>query len=378
LSNPYHIPFHKPTLIGGEEHAVLKAIHEGVWAKESSESHQFFENRFPGSKCFFTNSCSAALEIAVRSLNPGPGDEIMIPGYAYLAVANAVVNNGARPVYADVLPNGNIDVTSVAQNLSPKTKAVIAIHYAGNPFDINALWDLCEKNGIYLIEDAAQCIGSSYNSKPLGSTGHLACFSFDYMKNVTCGQGGLLIVNDKSLLSKVQTVYDNGSNRHDMLSQSRSFFDWAGKGNNARINPLSTYFLSAQLNALKEITETRLTNWNLYKQLLQPLEAAGKLHLPQPAEKHNGHIFYVITPDPNQRNRLRTYLREREIFCEHHYSSLAGSPYGRQFRNAGNALPNSEMLCHNLLRLPLHHQITAEEIEIVATGIESFYVKQLV
>ncbi len=378
MSNTHHIPFHKPTLTGGEDTAVVRAIQQGIWAKESKEAQQFFESYYSGSKCFFTNSCSSALEMAVRSLGMKAGDEIIIPGFAYLAVANAVVNNGAKPVFADVLPNGNLDVSKVVRHITASTRAIIAIHYAGNAFDIDALLQLCRKHNLYLIEDAAQSIGSSYNDKWLGSFGHLACISFDYMKNVSCGQGGLLILNDHSLLSGVQTVYDNGSNRHAMLNGTRNFFDWAGKGNNSQINPLSTYFLDVQLKALDEITEGRLRKWNLYKRLLNPLQEAGHIKLPQSGNKHNGHIFYIVTRTETERNSLRAHMRENNIFCEHHYSSLAESPYGKQFQTPGNDLHNAELLCHNLLRLPLYHEMSEEQVETVAANVEAFYVKQAV
>lgn len=201
-----HIPFHQPTFFREELNDLIQCTENSLWVIENKESKQFFINLFPCSTCFFTNSCSSALEIAIKALNLQQGDEV-IPGYGYVAVANAVVNNSAIPVFADVeLTNGNIDSNAVSRLITPKTKAVIAIHYAGVPFAIDSLLEVCNEHKIWLIEDAAQCLGSQYNNKPLGAFGHIACISFDYMKNVTCGQGGLLIVNDPSLLPQIQSI----------------------------------------------------------------------------------------------------------------------------------------------------------------------------
>lgn len=374
LKNASHIPFHKPTFIGGEVESIQQAIFSGNWIKDSEDCKFFFNNHFPNSNCFLTNSCSSALELAVRALGIGVGDEIIIPAFGYVAAANAVVNNGARPVFADVLLfNGNLDIESVASCITPRTKAVIAIHYAGNALDIIALLKLCNQNHIFLIEDAAQCMSSSLNNKQLGSFGHLACLSFDYMKNISCGQGGLLIVNDSSFLSATQTTYDNGTNKKPFSTGEEKKFDWVSKGSNCQINPLASYFLSVQLKSLKHITDTRLKSWNLYYQLLLPLEKMGKAILPHPLDNHNGHIFYLITDSESQRNSLRDFLRMEGVYSEQHYSSLAKSAFGRQFANPKQSIVNSERLCSCLLRLPLWNKISEEEIKRVVAHIFDFY-----
>jgi len=314
--------------------------------------------------------------MAVKTLDLELGDEVIIPAFGYVAVANAVVNNGAKPVFADVLAaSGNLDPHSVQAHITTRTKAVIAIHYAGNPAHIDALCKICDDAGIYLIEDAAQCIGSSYNHKPLGSFGHLSCLSFDYMKNVSCGQGGLLIVNDKSLLSQVQTIYDNGTNRFALLNGSQKYFEWVSRGNNFRINQIASHFLAGQLKSLNNITEDRLINWKLYYELLTPLKQAGKITLPENSYSHNGHIFYVVANSEVERNALRGFLRETGIFSEHHYTSLAHSAFGKQFAESGNTLLNSEKLCHQLLRLPLWYQMPEEDVRNVVSVVTDFYEK---
>jgi len=376
LNSLYHIPFHKPTYTKQDLASVEQAFVAENWSKDNEEAKEFFRQYYPNSLTLFTNSCSSALEMAIRVLELKADDEVIIPAFGYVAVANAVVNNGAVPVFADVDPkSGNIDIKSIEACITNRTKAVIAIHYAGNPIDIEGLQKLCRGAGIFFIEDAAQCIGSSYNHQPLGSFGHLACLSFDYMKNVSCGQGGLLIVNDKNLLSKVQTAYDNGTNRFALLNGTQKYFEWVSKGNNYRINPIASHFLNGQLKGLKQITEDRLRSWRLYYELLFPLQAKGQLTLPENRNCHNGHIFFLVTSSADVRNELRNYLRERGIFSEHHYTSLAHSAYGMQFAHNNNSVQLSERLCHQLLRLPLWYQMTEDDVRKVVEVISSFYSK---
>ena len=370
------IPFHRPIFIGDEHTKLKQVIADGTWIKESEEVKIFFKKYYSEGTCFLTNSCSSALEMCVRALGIGEGDEVIIPGFGYVAVANAVVNNGARPIFVDVnLFDGNIDSEKASKYITAKTKAIIAIHYAGRAFDISGLLKVCEQKNIFLVEDAAQSMGSYVDEKPLGSFGHLACLSFDYMKNITCGQGGLIIVNDSALLTKIHSVYDNGTNRQALIEGSQINFDWLSKGNNCQINPLASHFLAVQLNSYKKLTDSRVHKWNLYYELLEPLQRSGKLTLPVNKSNHNGHIFYLITSSENERAELRSFLKENSIASEQHYSSLTESSFGKQFADSNISLFNSEILCNQLLRLPLWNYISNEEIHFVASVIKSFYSK---
>jgi dTDP-4-amino-4,6-dideoxygalactose transaminase len=272
-----------------------------------------------------------------------------------------------------MLPTGNLDINSVAQCVSEKTKAIIVLHYAGNAGNIIQLLDFCKSKGLYLIEDAAQCIGSTFDNKPLGCFGHIGCLSFDYMKNVTCGQGGLLIVNDKKFLRNVQTIYDNGTNKYALLNGEKNYFEWVGKGSNCQMNPLASHFLFVQLMALELITKNRVAKWNLYYQMLLPLMEEGKIGLNNPSLTHNGHIFYLTTRSKEERDELRMRLKERSISIQHHYSSLSNSFFGKQFNTGEISLSNSEKLCNQLIRLPLWHTISSSQIETVCSEITGFY-----
>lgn len=368
------VPFHKPFLVGTEMPCLQEAVIAGRWQKESEACLSFFASYFPGSRCFLTNSCSTALDMALRLLCLQPEDEIIIPAFGYVAVANAVVLNGARPVYADVTAaDGNICPQSITAAITAKTKAIIGIHYAGRPFDVEALLTICRQHNLWLIEDAAQSMGTAIQNKNLGSFGHIACLSFDYLKNISCGQGGLLIVNDPQLAEIAQIANDSGTDKQKMLEGRQEQFDWVGIGYNIHINPLGSFFLQQQLQALPHITANRLASWNRYHQQLLPLHEAGKIFLPEAGIPHNGHIFYLLTDSLQQRKELRAFLRSHQVFAEHHYSPLAESPFGKSFARPQPALTNTTLYCQHLLRLPLWNNMPEEDIDQVCSLIKSFY-----
>ncbi len=368
------VPFHKMSLAGNESAYIREAIKNNSWATEDSSTHHFLDKYFNPSKTFLTSSCSAALEIAIRGLGICNGDEVIIPAFGYVAVANAVTINGATPVFAEILlENGNIDIRSIEKCITPKTKAVIGIHYGGNPMDMQQLMALCLERKVVLIEDAAQGFGAHFNGKPLGLLGHIGCISFDYMKNISCGQGGLLIVNDPQLISNVQIVYDNGTNKKEMVDGKVDQFEWVGNGNNYKINPIASYFLAAQIQCLQEITQYRLKSWGKYYQQLLPLAQAGHIGLPSVNDGHNGHIFYILLKTNAQRNVLRNYLKTNGISAEYHYTSLPASSFGKKFTTGESMFPNSDLYCSCLLRLPLWNTISDEEIEKVTDTIITFF-----
>ena len=367
------IPFNK-NIFCGDEVNFLQAVEKSDWMKESGKLLDFLGRYFSTQNCFLTNSCSSALHLSLAALDLQKGDEIIIPAFGYVAVANAVVNNGAIPVFADVgLEDCNISLESIVNCITPRTRAVIGIHYAGNAFDVQNISALCNKRGLVLIEDAAQAFGSTYLNKPLGSFGHIACISFDYMKNVTCGQGGLVIVNEKSFLEKIQILHDNGTNKHQFENGEKNHFEWVGKGFNFNINPIASYFLGMQIESIHKINEIRMASWNIYSELLKPLEGKGYLALPKVQEGHNAHIFYVREETEQARASLRNYLLSKNIISQPHYSSLAYSPFGKAFYRELNSIKNAEKLSGCLLRLPLWNTMQKEEVLTVVDAVSAYY-----
>ena len=352
----------------------LQAVEKSDWMKESNILSEFLKRYFSTQRCFLTNSCSSALHLSVAALDLQKGDEIIIPAFGYVAVANAVVNNGAIPVFADVgLEDCNISLKSIVNCITPRTRAVIGIHYAGNAFDIQNISALCKERGLVLIEDAAQALGSTYLNKPLGSFCHIACISFDYMKNITCGQGGLIIVNEKKFLEKIQILHDNGTNKNQFESGKKDHFEWIGKGFNFNINPIASHFLGIQIESIQRINERRIENWNIYNDLLKPLESKGYIALPKVQEGHNAHIFFVREETEQARTSLRNYLLNKNIISQPHYSSLANSPFGKAFYREFNSIKNAEKISNCLLRLPLWNTMQKEEVLTVVDAISAYY-----
>lgn len=373
MSTPETIPFYKTVASGEEMRFIELAMNTAIWNKENQTVHHFFLDYFSGSSLFFTNSCASALELGVRALGIGIGDEVIIPAFGYVAVANAVVNCGARPVFADVLLcNANIDVISVKEKINERTKAIIVIDYAGNACDFNALRDLCDLHNIYLIEDAAQAVGSFHKGKPLGGFGDLGCLSFDYMKNITCGQGGLLVVNKIDLLEKVNLVFNEGTDRESFFKGGKAFYEWVYHGNNYKINPLATHFLAGQIEKLPDITRERVSSWNFYQELCKPLAEKGWFSIPDSSYSGNGHIFFILLHTSAEQHNLRAFLRENSIYAEFHYTSLPHSIFGQQF--AGSvSFPVADIFSTRLLRLPIWNGISMNEIRRVVDVIWNYF-----
>jgi dTDP-4-amino-4,6-dideoxygalactose transaminase len=372
---PVKVPFHKLHELTTEIETTSNALLNNKWNTESADVHLFFSNYFGHQRLFFTNSCSSALEVAVRALNLQPTDEVIVPAYTYVAVPNAVVNCAARPVFADVCDkSGNINPHAIENAITPNTKAVIVIHYAGNACAIEQIKALCNQYKLLLIEDAAQAIGTYIGKKPMGSWGHLATLSFDYMKNITCGQGGLLIVNDETLLNRIQVIMDNGTNRKKFIAGEDTRFEWQSAGYNVQINPLATYLLSPQLAMLGKITQQRLVAWNMYHQKLTPLCETKHIQLPPLTNKpSNGHIFFIITGSETERKNLRSFMQAKGVYAEPHYSMLVESLYGQKFATNSTGFIHAKKLADRLLRLPMWNGITEAEIETVCNSIYDFY-----
>ena len=372
--NDYFVPFHVPSFLGSEFDFIKSNFRPDYLISGYEQCNIFFESYYPQSSSFLVNSCSSALEVALRVLNVKEGDEVIIPGFGYVAVANAVLINGAKPVLADVSAiDGNIDVSSIEKSITPQTKAVIAIHYAGRAFEIDSILQICNKYGIYLIEDAAQAMGVKFNGQPLGSFGDIACLSFDYMKNISCGQGGLLIVNNKNLNDRAYAMLENGVNKKDLAMGRAYVFDWLCAGSNLKMNPIASFFLFEHLKEYEKITFQRISVWNYYCSLLSNLKERGIIRFPELSLHHNGHIFFIITGSKEEKQRLRSYLREKHIFCEPHYSLLTDTTFGREVITTQNDLTASKIFCESLLRLPIWNSISSTHIETVVNAIHKFY-----
>lgn len=376
------IPHHIPTFTG-REFDVLKEESRNdpsffAAKKFEKKCAAFFAEQFKDSKLLFTGSCARALELSVMLAGIKPGDEVIMPSYTFVASANAVAQFGGVPVFVDVRRDTlNIDEKLIEAAITPRTKAIMPVHYGGVGCQMEAIVQLAEKHGLYIIEDAAHGIQATYNNRPLGSYGHLNCLSFDSMKNISCGEGGLLIITKPELFERAEICYDQGTDRYRFNRGEVPFFQWVDAGSNFKMHDYTAGILWAQLQEAERITEKRLDDWNYYHRALEPLHDEVEFELPQvPAQcGHNAHIFFVRLRNENARTELMNHLREKEIFTTHHYIPLHSSIYGKMVCrfNGEDRYTTKESL--RLLRLPLYYSIERSAQTRVVEAIADFFKK---
>lgn len=373
------IPQSQPTILGEER----KYIEELV------SNPDYFKNRHFLSKCVdliakkyvtsglnLTNSCTQALELAAILLNIQPGDEVILPSFTYISTANAFVMRGAVPVFVDIEPDTmNINPTWVGEAISGKTKAIVPVHYAGVGCAMNKIMAISKEFNIPVIEDAAHCYLAEYDGKMLGSLGDFGCLSFDYVKNLNCGEGGMLIVNREKYLEDLEMIYENGTNRAAFKRGEVEKFIWKNVGSNFYPSDLTAAFLYPQLKAAQDITQERLGYWELYLELLEPLQKKGVIEIPQiPGTcKHNAHIFWIKTKDQQERTDLIKFLSGKEIQTAFHYIPLHSTKFGRKVSRFHGDDKFTTTESERLLRLPLYYKIGKENINKVAEEIYRFY-----
>ncbi len=348
-----------------------KLSHGGAFAGRCQD---FFQARYGYRKCFLTSSCTDALEMSALLLNLSAGDEVIVPAYTYVSTANAFALRGARIVFADSgSDNPNIDPTCIEALITERTKAIIVVHYAGIACDMEPIMALARKQGLFVVEDAAQAIDSTYKGKPLGSIGHLAALSFHDTKNVTCGEGGLLIVNDDRFVARAEILCSNGTNRAAFLRGEVDKYTWNDLGSSYLPSELSAAFLLAQLGGLEEIQTRRKAIWESYRAQLEEVSHGGVFSLPCIPDfaAHNAHIFYLVFREAAVRKALGAHLKGKGISTATHFVSLHASPYCKS-HYPPTAAPNSDRYTDCLLRLPLYCDLGKAEVDEVVSQIKAF------
>lgn len=332
------------------------------------------EQIFTNSDLFLTHSATGALEMIATLLNIEPGDEIIIPSFSFVSTASAFVNKGAIPVFIDINPTTlNIDDTIIEQAITVKTKAIIAMHYGGNPCNLKAIRTICDKYNLVLIEDAAMGFGATYEEQPLGSFGDLSVISFDITKHIQAIQGGLLIVNDKVFTKRAQTIYNIGTNRTDFQDGIVPYYEWVDYGSKYQMNELNAAILEEQLNNSLDILNHRKEISKLYYEKLLPFEIANSIKMiPFEALNTNIHEFYILLNSEQERDDLKAYLNLHNIEAMFHYIPLHKSIMGaRKGRFIGSN--TTENISKRLLRLPFHSEISTIDIEEVVRCIDLFF-----
>ncbi|MBC6988304.1 dTDP-4-amino-4,6-dideoxygalactose transaminase [Hymenobacter sp. BT491] len=372
------IPFNKPFLAGQELHYIRQAVAQGKLSGNGEFTQlcqRFFQQRYGIPKALLTTSATTALEMAALLLDLHPGDEVIMPSFTFTSTANAFVLRGARIVFADsYLGNPNLDISQLASLITPRTKAIVPVHYAGVACDMAPLLALAEEHGIWVIEDAAQAIEGYYLEKPLGAIGHLAAFSFHETKNVIAGEGGLLAINDERFAERAEILWEKGTNRAAFFRGEAARYQWIDVGSSFLPSELTAAYLWAQLEQITAIWEQRLQQWHRYATALQPLAEAGHCALPDiPAyATHNGHIFYLICRDTNERQALIQHLAEHQILAVFHYQTLHNSPFYHNLHD-GRQLPHARRFAECLLRLPLYFELSETDQQRVIAAVNSFY-----
>jgi len=374
----HRIPFNKAHVSGKESEYVARAIAAGELAADGRFTKgcaRLMEERFGIAKVLMMPSCTAGLEMAALLCDIEPGDEVILPSYTFVSTANAFLRAGARPVFVDIRPDTlNLDETLVEAAISPRTKAIVPVHYAGVSCEMDVLSELAKKHGLLVVEDAAQGVHSYYRDRALGSIGDLGAYSFHDTKNYVSGEGGALTINNRALLERAEIIRDKGTNRQKFFRGEIDKYTWVDIGSSFLPAELTCAFLQAQLEQLDPILQRRRAIAERYAERLAPLERAGLLRGPRvPAHcRQNYHMFYILLASEPAREGLALHLRQSGIQAVSHYVPLHLSPMGRRWGYEDGSLPVTEDLAGRLLRLPLYFDLSASDQDEVCDGISSY------
>ena len=379
------IPFNKPHLTGKEAHYMYEAVYECKLSgngKFTKRCQQWFQERYGFRKTLLTTSGTDALEMCAMLCELQPDDEVIIPSYTFVSTALAFLREGAKVVFADSMQrNPNIDADTLESLVTPRTRVIVPVHYAGVACNMDAIMAVAKKHNLLVVEDAAQAIDSYYQSpitnhqSPLGGISHLAAFSFHETKNITAGgEGGLLVVNDERFVRRAEILWEKGTNRAEFFRGEVNKYGWVDKGSSFLPSEVNAAFLWAQLENIEDIQSKRKALWQRYWERLQPLAAKGLFSLPDIPDyaTNNAHMFYLVLPNLEARTGLIAHLREQGAQAVFHYLSLHSSPYYHT-RHDGRALPECDRYADCLVRLPLYYDLSLEQVDHICEAIATYY-----
>ena len=364
------IDFNRPHLTGKETHYIYQAVADGKLSGNgvfTKKCQQFFEERYGFKKCLLTTSCTDALEMAAILCDIQPGDEVIVPSYTFVSSALAFVRAGAKIVFADSMKeNPNIDAEKIEALITPRTKAIVPVHYAGVACDMDRIMEIANRHNILVVEDAAQAISAEYKGRPLGSIGHLSAFSFHETKNIIAGEGGMLCINDERFIRRAEIIWEKGTNRAEFFRGEVNKYGWVDTGSSFLPSEVIAAFLWAQLEHLDDIQARRKHLWELYYTHLSPLASSPNslIALPSLPEyaTNNAHMFYLVCKSLEQRTALIKHLKENGIQAVFHYLSLHSSPYYMD-KHDGRALPECDRYADCLVRLPMFYDLKDEQVK---------------
>lgn len=374
------IPFNQPFIIGNEIQNIKQSVKSGKISGDgvfTKKCQNFFEDKYGFKKVLLTSSCTDALEMCAILCDINPGDEVIIPSFTFVSTANAFAIRGAKIIFADCKSKfPNIDEEKIEGLITKKTKVIVVVHYAGFACNMDKIIDVANKHGIFVIEDAAHSIDSYYKGTPLGSIGDLGTFSFHETKNIICGEGGMLAINNKRFIKRAEIIREKGTNRSAFFRGEVNKYGWIDIGSSYLPSEISAAFLYGQIEYLDTIQSKRITLWNKYYSLLQPLAEKGKIILPAIPDNatNNGHIFYILCKNKNERNKLLSYLNKNNINAIFHYLPLHKSLYYKKIsKNQNITLPNTEKISDTIIRLPLYYKLNFSQLKFISDKIYVFF-----
>lgn len=376
------INFNMPPYTGTEMTYIEEAIKnhkicgDGIFTKTCSK---WIEEHTGTKRALLTTSCTHAIELAALLADIKPGDEIIMPSYTFVSTADAFVLRGAKIVFVDIRSDTmNIDETLIEDAITEKTKAIVPVHYAGVACEMDVICDIAKRKDLYVIEDAAQGVMSSYKGKALGSIGDFGCYSFHETKNFSMGEGGALLIKNENIIKRAEIIREKGTNRSQFFRGEIDKYTWMEAGSSYLPSELNAAYLWGQLKEAEIIQTNRMENWEAYYAMLKPLEQEHLIELPVvPSEcEHNAHMFYIKVRCLDERTELINYLREKDIYSVFHYIPLHNSPAGKKLGIFYGEDRYTTKESERLLRLPMYYGLKSCEVEYIAESIKQFYVKR--
>jgi dTDP-4-amino-4,6-dideoxygalactose transaminase len=377
--NEIKIPYNKPSIVGKELEYIKQAVDSGKISGDgffSKKCAGFIEKRYGIKKALLTTSCSTALDIASILIDIKDGDEVILPSYTFVSTANSFYMRGAKLKFVDIREDTlNIDENKIEEAITPETRAIAVVHYAGVSSGMNRILEIARENNIYVIEDAAQGIESKYKGSYLGAMGDIGCYSFHETKNIICGEGGAILINNEKFLERAEIIREKGTDRSKFFRGEVDKYTWVDVGSSYLPSEILSAFLYAQLENIELIINSRKSLWKYYYDNLRELEEDGFIKRPVIPEnyEHNGHLFYVIVKNGKIRDNLLQYFKSRGILAIFHYLPLHLSPMGRKMGYREGQLPVTEKISSRLVRLPLFYGLTSSEQDTVLGTLEDFF-----
>ena len=373
------INFNIPPFTGKETEYIMEAVNaqkicgDGQFTKKCNA---WMEEKIGTRKALLTTSCTHATELAALLVNVKPGDEVIMPSYTFVSTADAFVLRGAVPVFVDIRPDTmNIDEKKIEAAITDKTVGIVPVHYAGVACEMDTIMDIAKRHNLWVIEDAAQGIMSTYKGKALGTLGEFGCFSFHETKNYSMGEGGAILIRDEKYVEDAEIFREKGTNRSKFFRGQIDKYTWVNQGSSYLPSDMNAAYLWAQLEMADEINNARLAVWEQYKRELTPLAETGKIELPTIPEGcvHNAHMFYIKAKDIEERSALIAYLKENEILSVFHYIPLHSAPAGQRFGRFHGEDEYTTKESERLLRLPMYYGLKEDEVSYICGKVREFY-----